>query len=172
MSAADRVLLAIGTKKGLWLATSRNRTAWSFSGPHFLMHEIPSIGIDTRAGRTRILVGVRSEHWGPTVAHSDDLGATWVEPDHGAIRFGDTDDAALERIWQLQPDSADRPSVVWAGCEPISVWRSLDSGEHFELESAHCGTTRTGRSGVPGSAALQLIPWFRIPATRTRCTSP
>jgi hypothetical protein len=126
-------LLAIGTKKGLWLATSVDRRNWSLSDPHFLMNEIPSIGIDTRGGRTRILVGVRSEHWGPTVAHSDDLGQTWIEPEQGAIRFGADDGAALSRVWQIQPDSVGQPDVVWAGCEPISVWKSTDGGEHFEL---------------------------------------
>jgi hypothetical protein len=126
-------LVAIGTKKGLWFATSPDRGTWSLSKPHFLMQEIPSIAIDTRAGRTRILVGVRSEHWGPTVAHSDDLGASWVEPDHGAVRFPADTEAALGRVWQIQPDTADRPGVVWAGCEPISVWKSEDGGEHFEL---------------------------------------
>lgn len=129
----NQTVLAIGTRKGLWLATSTDRTSWTLSEPHFLMNEIPSIAIDTRAGRTRVLVGVRSEHWGPTVAHSDDLGATWQEPDSGAIRFPAGTDAALARVWQLQPDTADRPGVVWAGCEPISVWKSIDGGEHFEL---------------------------------------
>jgi len=126
-------LVAIGTKKGLWLATSPDRASWQLSGPHFFMSEIPSVAIDMRGGRTRLLVGLRSEHWGPTVAHSDDLGATWVEPDHGAIRFPADTDAALERIWQIQPDTTDRPAVVWAGCEPISVWKSTDGGEHFDL---------------------------------------
>jgi photosystem II stability/assembly factor-like uncharacterized protein len=126
-------LVAIGTKKGLWFATSPDRGTWLLSKPHFLMQEIPSIAIDTRAGRTRILVGVRSEHWGPTVVHSDDLGETWVEPDHGAVRFPADTEAALARVWQIQPDTADRPGVVWAGCEPISVWKSEDGGEHFEL---------------------------------------
>ncbi|MFE7420996.1 WD40/YVTN/BNR-like repeat-containing protein [Rhodococcus sp. NPDC057529] len=160
MSAADTVLLAIGTKKGLWLATSRDRTTWSMSGPHFLMNEIPSIGIDTRSGRTRILVGVRSEHWGPTVAHSDDLGATWTEPDHGAIRFGDGDGAALERVWQIRPDTDDRPGVVWAGCEPISVWRSVDGGEHFDLERGlwdHPHRPEWG-AGYGGAAAHSVVP--------------
>ncbi|MFC9551799.1 WD40/YVTN/BNR-like repeat-containing protein [Rhodococcus sp. NPDC056960] len=160
MSAADAVLLAIGTKKGLWLATSRDRATWSLSGPHFLMNEIPSIGIDTRGGRTRILVGVRSEHWGPTVAHSDDLGATWTEPDHGAIRFGDGDGAALERVWQLRPDTDDRPGVVWAGCEPISVWRSVDGGEHFDLERGlwdHPHRSEWG-AGFGGAAAHSVVP--------------
>ena len=160
MSAADTVLLAIGTKKGLWLATSSDRATWSLSGPHFLMNEIPSIGIDTRSGRTRILVGVRSEHWGPTVAHSDDLGATWTEPDHGAIRFGDGDGAALERVWQIRPDAEDRPGVVWAGCEPISVWRSVDGGEHFDLERGlwdHPHRPEWG-AGYGGAAAHSVVP--------------
>ena len=160
MSAPDTVRVAIGTKKGLWLATSRDRATWALSGPHFLMNEIPSIGIDTRAGRTRILVGVRSEHWGPTVAHSDDLGATWTEPDHGAIRFGDGDGAALERVWQLRPDTDDRPGVVWAGCEPISVWRSVDGGEHFDLERGlwdHPHRPEWG-AGYGGAAAHSVVP--------------
>lgn len=41
-------------------------------------------------------------------------------------------DTALERIWQLNPDP-DRPEVVWAGCEPTSLWRSTDHGRSFSL---------------------------------------
>ncbi len=130
---ANLTMVAVGTKKGLWLATSTDRQDWTVSGPQYPMHEIPSIAIDNRAGRNRILVGARSEHWGPTVAHSDDLGKTWSEPEHGAITFPSDTGAALERVWQLQPDVEARPGVVWAGCEPISVWKSTDGGEHFEL---------------------------------------
>ena len=35
----------------------------------------------------RVLAGIQYGHWGPTVMWSDDLGATWQETDHGAIRF-------------------------------------------------------------------------------------
>ncbi|MEP6853108.1 MAG: exo-alpha-sialidase [bacterium] len=160
MSAPGGTLLAIGTKKGLWLARSDDRRSWSVSGPHWLMHEVPSVAIDTRAGRTRLLVGVRSEHWGPTVAHSDDLGQTWVEPERGAIRFPSDSGAAVERIWQLQPDAPDRPGVVWAGCEPISVWRSDDGGEHFELNRAlwdHPHRPQWG-AGYGGAAAHSIAP--------------
>ena len=45
-------LVAIGTKKGLWFATSADRRSWTMSKPHFLMREVPSIAIDTRGGRT------------------------------------------------------------------------------------------------------------------------
>ncbi|MET1036610.1 MAG: exo-alpha-sialidase [Arthrobacter sp.] len=126
-------VIAIGTKKGLWLATSGDRATWTLGGPHFLNLEVPSVAIDTRGGRTRILAGINDWHWGPTVVYSDDLGATWSEPEDGAIKFPEDTGAALERIWHLRPDSAERPGVVWAGCEPISVWKSTDGGEHFEL---------------------------------------
>jgi hypothetical protein len=159
MATAASFVLAIGTKKGLWLATSEDRQRWSFSGPHFLMSEIPSIGIDTRDGRTRIMVGVRSEHWGPTVAHSDDLGATWSEPEKGAITFPEDTGAAVERIWQIYPDAESRPGVVWAGAEPISVWKSTDGGEHFELNRGlwdHPHRSEWG-AGYGGAAAHSIV---------------
>ena len=159
MATAESYVLAIGTKKGLWLATSPDRKDWSLSGPHFLMSEVPSIGIDTRDGRTRILVGVRSEHWGPTVFHSDDLGETWNEPEQGAIRFPEGTDAALERVWQIHPDAESRPGVVWAGCEPISVWKSTDGGEHFELNRGLWDHPHRGEwgAGYGGAAAHSIV---------------
>lgn len=159
MSTATQYLVAIGTKKGLWLARSKDRKEWALDGPHFLMTEIPSIGIDTRDG-TRLLVGIRSEHWGPTVAHSDDLGVTWTEPEGGGIAFGEGDGAAVERIWQLQPDREGRPGVVWAGVEPISLWRSDDGGEHFELNRGlweHPHRPEWGE-GAGGGAVHSIIP--------------
>ena len=127
------LVLAIGTRKGLWLAHSDDRVRWRVEGPHFLAQEIAAVSIDTRHDPARLLVGVFSEHWGPTVAWSDDLGVTWHETEHGAIRFPADTGAALARVWQIQPDSADRPGVVWAGCEPTSLWRSDDGGESFAL---------------------------------------
>jgi photosystem II stability/assembly factor-like uncharacterized protein len=159
LTAGDTVL-AIGTKKGLWFASSSDREGWTLSQPHFLMREVPSVALDAREGKVRILTGVRSEHWGPTVAHSEDWGATWVEPDHGAIQFPADTGAALERIWQLQPDSADRPGVVWAGCEPISVWKSTDGGQHFELSRGlwdHPHRSAWG-AGYGGAAVHSVSP--------------
>jgi hypothetical protein len=127
-------LIAIGTRKGLWLARSDDdRRTWSLDGPHLLAQEVAAVGLDTRGAAPRILAGIQYGHWGPTVMWSDDLGATWQETDHGAIRFPDDTGAALARVWQLRPDTADRPGVVWAGCEPHSLWRSEDGGCSFEL---------------------------------------
>jgi photosystem II stability/assembly factor-like uncharacterized protein len=97
---------------------------------------VAAVAVDTRRSPARLLVGVQSSHWGPTVAWSDDLGSTWNETDHGAIRFPEGTGAALARVWQLQPDSPERPEVVWAGCEPTSLWRSDDGGVTFALVRA------------------------------------
>ena len=157
---SPRYLLAIGTKKGLWLATSEDRRSWTLGEPQFLMQEIPSIGIDTRGGRTRVLVGVRSEHFGPTVVHSDDLGASWSEPEEGSVVFPEGTDAALERIWQIRPDTEQRDGVVWVGAEPISVWKSTDGGRTFELNRAlwdHADKEQWG-AGAGGAAVHTIVP--------------
>jgi hypothetical protein len=126
-------VVAVGTRKGLWLARSEDRQHWSVEGPQFLMREVPSLGFVPQDGGVRMLAGVRSEHWGPTVMHSDDLGATWHErPDGAAISFPDDTGAALARIWQITADPHDH-EVVWAGTEPHALWRSADGGTSFEL---------------------------------------
>ena len=128
------VLLAIGTRKGLWLAHSDDdRKTWTVDPPHLLGEEVAAVAVDTRREPVRILAGAQTEHWGPTVRWSDDLGGTWQESDHAAIAFPEDTGEALARVWQLRPDSAARPGVVWAGAEPHSLWRSEDGGEHFDL---------------------------------------
>ena len=127
-------LLAIGTRKGLWLARSEDdRRSWTLDGPHLLAQEVAAVSVDTRGATPRVLAGIQYGHWGPTVMRSDDLGRTWQETESGAIRFPGDTGAALARVWQLRPDSAGRPGVVWAGCEPHSLWRSEDGGCTFEL---------------------------------------
>ncbi len=103
-------LLAIGTRKGLWLARSEDgRRTWTVEGPHFLAREVAAVAVDTRRDPVRLLAATHSEHWGPTVMRSDDLGATWQETEQGAIRFPEDTGAALARVWQLQPDTG-RPA--------------------------------------------------------------
>jgi photosystem II stability/assembly factor-like uncharacterized protein len=146
-------LLAIGTRKGLWLARSDDdRRTWSLDGPHLLAQEVAAVSVDTRGPVPRVLAGVQYGHWGPTVMRSDDLGRTWQETESGAIRFPEDTGAALARVWQLRPDAADRPGVVWAGCEPHSLWRSEDGGCTFALvrglwEHPHRPTWEPGGGG-------------------------
>lgn len=127
------VLLAIGTRKGLWLATSGGgRAGWEFTGPHLPMTDVYALAIDTRRA-PRVLVGTRSEHYGPTVVTSDDLGKTWDEPDRAPLAFPAETGSALTRAWQLAPGPLDRPEVVYAGVEPSALFRSEDGGRTYEL---------------------------------------
>ncbi len=133
-----RTMLMVGTRKGLWLATSdQDRADWEWSGPHFPMEEVYSVLIDSRGGQTRLFAGCSSSWFGPQVRRSDDLGASWQETPNGAVRFPDDASlpdgsaATLARIWQLTPGTED--GVVWAGTEPAAIFRSADRGETFEL---------------------------------------
>jgi photosystem II stability/assembly factor-like uncharacterized protein len=154
-------LLAIGTRKGVWLARSDDdRRTWTVEGPHLLAQEVAAVSVDVRRSPPRLLAGIQYGHWGPTVMWSDDLGATWNENEQGAIRFPEDTAAALARVWQLRPDSADRPDVVWAGCEPHSLWRSTDGGRSFDLvRGLHDHPHRpTWEPGGGGGAVHTVLP--------------
>lgn len=131
---AETLLLA-GTRKGLVLARGR-AGSWETESLQLPMQAIYAVGIDTRGATPRLFAGATSEHWGPTVLHSDDLGRSWQEPDHAPVAFPEKTGAALSRVWQIQPGPADQPGVVYAGTEPTALFRSEDGGESFEFVEA------------------------------------
>ena len=128
------VVLMIGTGKGLFVARSEDdRASWEISAPAFPMTGVYSVAIDQRGGQTRLLAGVTSSHFGPTIAVSDDLGVTWREPDHAPIAFPADTDTAVNRVWQIRPGPASQPDRIYAGVEPSALFVSDDGGENFEL---------------------------------------
>jgi len=128
------VLLMIGTSKGLFLARSDdNRKAWEVSAPHFPMTGVYAVGIDRRRGTPRLLAGATSSHFGPSVSVSDDLGASWREPDTPPLAFPPDTGAALTRVWQFAPGPASQPDRVYAGVEPSALFVSDDGGATYEL---------------------------------------
>lgn len=131
-----QVMLAVGTKKGLFLGWSKDRATWDWEGPHHSMAAVAALAIDTRRDPVRLLVGGRNEHWGPAVFTSDDLGRSWSEEAGGSIAFPADAGADVEQIWQLAPGPASRPDEVWAGVEPSALFRSSDGGRTFELVRA------------------------------------
>lgn len=131
---SDGVTVLVGTMKGAFvLRADAGRTGVTIDGPHFPGEEIYSMALDARDGRRRILLGTVSAHWGPGIAWSDDLGATWVDPPESNIAFPADTGASLQRVWQLVPAGEDEPDVVYAGVEPASLFRSTDGGETYEL---------------------------------------
>ncbi|MFC4002535.1 WD40/YVTN/BNR-like repeat-containing protein [Prauserella oleivorans] len=123
--------LAIGTRKGLWFARSRNRHTWELSGPQFPIADIKAVGIDVRRSTPRLSASVLNSHFGPTVVTSDDLGATWSEPDDAPVAFPADTGAALQGVWQFA--YGPEPDVVYVGTEPTALFRSGDGGRTYEL---------------------------------------
>ncbi|GAA1784003.1 MULTISPECIES: exo-alpha-sialidase [Streptomonospora] len=156
-------LLVIGTRKGLFTATAEDRRTWRMRGPHRLdsadyanMAGIYAVGIEP--GTRRILVGAESSHFGPSVWSSDDLGATWHEPDRAPIAFPEDVDATFTRVWQLA--FGDEPGTVYAGVEPTALFRSTDGGESFELVRGLWDHPHRGDwwPGAGGAAIHTVIP--------------
>src|SRR5262245_9615533 len=128
------LLLAIGTSKGLFLARADDdRKRWEVSGPQYPMTGVYAVGIDRRRETPRLLAGVTSSHFGPSVATSDDLGATWTEPDQAPVRFPGDTGASLERVWQIAPGPASQPERVYAGTQPSALFVYNDGGVSYEL---------------------------------------
>ena len=134
-ATAGDVVVLLGTTKGLFaLSAGPKRSTWKLAGPWFRGEEINAAVLDCRGGRRRLLVGATSSHFGPSVYRSDDLGASWIEPEPGTLGFPAHTGAAVARIWQLQPAMDSQPDVVYAGVDPAALFRSDDGGETFRLD--------------------------------------
>lgn len=152
--------IAIGTRKGLWTAATID-DGWEVSQPLRDMAEFSSVAWMPRGDDLppRLIVGARSWFWGPSVLASDDDGSTWSEKEHAAIAFPEETGAALERVWNLTPDPRE-PGVVWAGCEPHSLWRSTDGGSTFTLNQALWDHPHRPQwmPGAGGAAIHTIVP--------------
>jgi photosystem II stability/assembly factor-like uncharacterized protein len=127
-------LVLVGTTKGLFsLRASDGRQHFDLAGPSFPGEEVYATCIDTRSSPARLFVGSVSNHWGPVLRRSDDLGEHWTEDETAALVFPAGSDTALARIWQLTSGPADAPDVLYAGVEPAALFRSEDGGRHFSL---------------------------------------
>ncbi len=122
-------VLLVGTRKGLWIGRSdAERARWDWSEPEFLMQSIYATCVDTRGNQPRLFVSGTSEHWGPGVYRSDDLGRIWTETQGAAVHFPDDLGSSVERVWQIQPGRADDANVLYAGTQPSALFRSDDRG--------------------------------------------
>ncbi len=132
--ATTDVAVLVGTTKGLFtLRTGDGRRSFELAGPTFPGEEVYSTCIDSRSGTTRLFAGSVSNHWGPVLRRSDDLGATWGEAEQAAVRFPADAGAAVQRIWQLTPGPVTEPDVMYAGVDPAALFRSDDGGHTFAL---------------------------------------
>lgn len=181
----DDALLAVGTRKGLVLARRRGGR-WAADEPLlFPLESVYAVLLDQRHDPPRLLVATDSEHWGPALHRSDDLGRTWEQMPERPIAFGTEDAAAgptgaagmggagepavTRRVWQLAAGGDAAPDVVYAGVEPTSLFRSEDGGTSFTLVEGlwrHPHRAEWG-PGYGGAAIHTVLPDPRDPSRVT-----
>lgn len=147
-------ILAIGTRKGLFLALSKGGGPFELQPIQFSTVAVHAVAIDTRGPAPRLLAGIEYGHFGPSVMYSDDLGRTWQEAARAPIAFPEKTETTLAKVWQLTP-SPTEPDVVWAGAEPAALFRSEDRGVTYELVESLWEHPHRER-WVPGGGGLCL----------------
>ena len=126
----ERVLLCIGTKKGLFIAeAAKTRRRFALRGPFGPGVAVYTALIDTR-GAPRLYASSCNAFFGMKVLFSTDAGKSFKET-KSAPAFPKEDGRALANIWSLEP--GDGKKDLWCGVEPASLFRSSDGGDTWEM---------------------------------------
>jgi len=148
----ERLILALGTKKGLFIAESaRTRKKFTLRGPFGSGVAVYSALIDNR-GSTRIYASSCNAFFGMKVLRSTDLGHTFKET-KSAPAFPAQDGRALANIWSLAPGEGKKD--LWCGVEPASLFRSSDAGDTWQLVDGLSNHPHA-RKWQPGNGGLCL----------------
>jgi photosystem II stability/assembly factor-like uncharacterized protein len=158
------ITLTVGTRRGLFLATSTDRTDWQIEGPFLEGREVLYAFRDARTGR----FWAASNHkvWGPHVHRSDD-GRQWetleAAPHH-------SDGRGVVAIWYLAPGPPEEPATLWAGIEPAGLFRTQDDGATWEPSSLNEHPTRDTWQPAGGGLALGGIQHDPVESGRLYCS--
>jgi photosystem II stability/assembly factor-like uncharacterized protein len=120
----ERVLLLLGTRKGVLIAESDGeRQAWSLRGPFCATWPINHVIADP--GTATIYAAGGNEWFGPAVWRSTDLGASWSHSSEG-LRYP-AEEAPIVAAWSL----ALHRDGLYAGVQPAGLFDSRDGGESW-----------------------------------------
>ena len=148
----ERVVLCIGTRKGLFVAeASATRRRFTLRGPFGQGVAVYSALIDTR-GTPRVFASSCNAFFGMKVLRSDDLGRSFEET-HAAPTFPKDDGRALANIWSLE--AGDGENDLWCGVEPASLFRTGDGGDTWEMVPGISNHPHA-RQWQPGAGGLCL----------------
>jgi len=149
---AERVVLSIGTKKGLFVAEgSKTRRSFSLRGPFGTGVSVYATLIDDR-GAPRIFASSCNAFFGMKLLRSTDLGKSFKET-QSAPAFPKDDGRALANIWSLE--TGDGRKELWCGVEPASLFRSDDGGDTWEMVDG-ISNHEHARKWNPGNGGLCL----------------
>ena len=153
----DRVVLVLGTKKGVFTAVStKARRKFALRGPAGAGVAVYSTLVDDR-GAPRLYASSCNAFFGMKVLRSADLGRTWKET-KSAPAFPKEDGRALLNIWSLEKGPGRKD--LWCGVEPASLFRSGDLGDSWEMvrsisDHEHARKWHPGNGGLCMHTVLQ-----------------
>ena len=146
----ERVILCVGTKKGLFVAEApTTRRTFALRGPFGSGVAVYAALVDTR-GTPRLYASSCNAFFGMKVLRSTDLGKTFKET-KSAPAFPKEDGRALANIWSLEAGDAKRD--LWCGVEPASLFRSSDGGDSWEMTPG-INNHEHARKWQPGNGGL------------------
>ncbi len=147
---SERVIICIGTKKGLFVAESaKTRRRFELRGPFSPGVAVYSTLIDDR-GTPRLFASSCNAWFGMKVLTSTDLGKKFRET-KSAPAFPTDDGRALANIWSLE--AGDGKKELWCGVEPAALFRSGDNGNSWEIV-ASISNHDHARQWQPGNGGL------------------
>ncbi len=151
-------LLFVGTKRGLFVLSSRDRKRWDCEPTTLADSRVFYAHLDQR-GAPRLFAADNGDFFGNFVRYSDDFGQSWHEPERG-IQFPENGERTLNNIWIVQPGRPSEPEVVYAGADPASLWMSADRGATWELNQAleHHPTREQWQPGAGGLCLHTILP--------------
>ena len=152
--------ILVGTRKGAWIYTSdEKRAQWTVSAPMMPGWTVNHMAVDTRHDPPRIYAAANHWAWGPSVAWSDDGGATWEKRSPG-LAFPEDMGIAVAATWHVEPGHADQPGVVYAGTQPAGFFKSEDWGESWKSVDSlnrHQWRELWGPTGSVGDSSLHSL---------------
>lgn len=149
---ADRILVSIGTKKGVFVAeSSKSRKHFTLRGPFGPGVAVYSTLIDPR-GTPRVYASSCNPFFGMKLLVSTDLGKKFKET-KSAPAFPSDDGRTLANIWSLEPGAGKKE--LWCGVEPAALFHSADGGNSWEMVQGISNHPHA-RSWQPGNGGLCL----------------
>lgn len=147
---SDKIVLAIGTKKGVFVAEApSSRDKFTLRGPSGPGVAVYSTLIDTRSS-PRIFASSCNAFFGMKVLRSNDLGKSFAET-KSAPEFPKDDGRALANIWAIEPGAG--RDELWCGVEPASLFRSRDGGDSWQMVNG-ISNHEHARKWMPGNGGL------------------
>lgn len=145
----ERLHLLVGTRKGAFHLTSRDRQHWELAEPILPGWSVYHAAFDMRDGKPRAYLAANHWAWGPSVAKSDDGAVNWDFRSEGLAFSPETRSPAPEipgapgewsqappgvigNIWYVAPGHPSEPGVLYAGGQPAGLFRSLDWGRTWQ----------------------------------------